>query len=178
MDVVITSATLKKVGLRAVQLIRARTLKGRDMFDETFKPYSKKPFAMPIGAIRKGALGKLKKQEDQLTVFQASSGAMWAVITGGYSALRGAMGRETGQVNMSLTGAMLRGMTVTSVHPEGNVVMLGFADKDSATLAYYHNVAGAGKGKTKREFFGLSQKDLQDAVLKDLLADGTTISAL
>jgi hypothetical protein len=175
MNITITAGTLKKVGLRAIQLIRARTLRGVDVYDKSFKPYSTRAFVMPVGAVLKKALHKLKDDNEQAVIFTTKSGAKWILIKHGYKALREAMGRQTDVVNLSIKGAMLRGLTVGTVSTEQRTVQIMFTDADSALKAWYHNVGGAGKGKTFRQFLGLSRDDLQDATLRTFLQEGISV---
>lgn len=56
-------------------------------------------------------------------------------------------------VNLMLTGAMLRSL---AVHSEQTYSDLFFSDAERAEIAYYHN---EGYGVPKREFFGLSEQN-------------------
>lgn len=77
-------------------------------------------------------------------------------------------------VDLVYDGIMLASLNTVKV--EGNKLIIGFNDQNSAELAYYHNISGAGKGRVLREFLGLTDEDKEDERLKELLAGAVRIS--
>lgn len=158
----LSNTGLQRIGLKVVELITLRTLEGKDYEDKPFKPYSTKPFAMPSGATTKSSLKVLGK--DNFSYFRTKSGSLWIVVKGGYQALKKARmsGTDyTGGVNLSLSGAMLRGLKVIS--SSANLVKIGFSRSELAQRAYFNEAKG-------RKFLGISPKDLEN--LKPTILDG------
>jgi hypothetical protein len=155
-------AALKKLGLRAVQFINARTERGIGVNDAgnevPFEDYSERTFARPIGGITKKAQGLLG---NRLKMFTTSRGKLWALIEGGYKALKAAMFPGDSSVNLYATGNYLAGRTVTKVDASTGEVTIGFATAYANEIALYHNVLGAGKRKVKRQDMGLTKSERQ-----------------
>jgi len=65
---------------------------------------------------------------------------------------------DKNNVTMTLTGDMLSALNVLKVERTAGKIecFVGFADKEAAAKAYYHNIAGAGKRRVLRRFLGLS----------------------
>jgi len=146
---------LKRIGLRAVSMIRDRTLRGVGADGAPFKPYSTQPFALPLGAITKRAQRALG--DDMKIITSKRSGALWAVITGGYAALKdAAYPQYGGVVNLSRTGAMLRALTVIGVNGSGQVtIRIGFAREEEAQKALWNDARG-------RRILGFTQEERTD----------------
>jgi hypothetical protein len=68
----------------------------------------------------------------------------------------------TGGVDLKVTGRMLNDLQIISTTPRK--VVLGFVTARSAELAFYHVESGAGKSHVIRDFFGLTQRFLDEAV--------------
>lgn len=150
---------LRQIGLLGIQIITDRTARGVDADGKPFAPYGTSPFAMPYGGITAKARAALG---DSLHAFKTKKGTLWAVITGGYAAFKkAAYPQEGGEVNLTATGTMMQQLTIVEVVPSTNTVVLGFASLEAATIAYYHNVAGAGPSKVRRNFMGFTGQELQ-----------------
>lgn len=171
----IRPAQLRRAGLRAIRLIVDRTQAGTDRHGTAFAPYSTTPFALPAGGGARGALSRLEDR-DEASFFQTKEGALWAIVEGGYAAYKAERyGQDSGQVNLTATGSMIRGLTIVDVQTADAraSVTLGFTDPSEAEKAYYHSVSGAGKSRTIRDFMGLTDDEL-DTVTEDV-ADGIDI---
>jgi hypothetical protein len=81
-----------------------------------------------------------------------------------------------GKVNLTRTGRMLRGLNDVAV--DKNEINIRFADQESAEIAYYHNVMGAGKAKVIRRFLGLTEKELEDKTLNKFIGEAVEIRFL
>lgn len=159
MKITIPEQALRQLGLLGIQIITERTARGVDAEGKPFKPYGTSPFAMPYGGITAKARAALG---DSLQAFRTKGGAMWAVITGGYAAYKkAAYPQDGGEVNLTATGTMMQQLTVVKVIPSTNTVVLGFASIEAATIAYYHNVAGAGPSKVRRKFMGFTRAEAE-----------------
>lgn len=157
---------INRIGLQALRLIRKRTLSGLDAEDKPFKPYSTKALSMPSGWFRKMHLKELVKAKEAF-YFKDKNGSLKVLIKGGYFSYKTAVMKRLGgtanTVNLSLTGAMLRGMQVIST--DNNSLQIGWGNI---------NLALRTKGNIDRgrNFLGLSPNDLKDSTLLSLLADG------
>lgn len=149
---------LRLLGLRAIALITIRTQQGRDAEGKAFAPYSTKPFAMPAGGLTQRAKGAL---EGKLSYFRKPHGALWVVIQSGYAGLKQASYND-GSVNLTATGGMLRALTIVGIDSRANLIRIGFTRQEEAEKALWHNETGAGKGKTIREFLGLTREEVQE----------------
>jgi len=162
----VDSAAMLKVGLRAVRIIRARTLEGKDKDGNPFKSYSTKTFAMPADAATKRAR-KILEKNGQLHYFMTAAQNLWMVVTGGYLAFKKAVYAQTGwsgTVNLTASGQMLRSLTVLTSN--SNEVVIGFSRPEDALKAFWN----AEKG---REFLGLSDSEIeQDQELRQILING------
>lgn len=153
----LSEADLRAVGLLGIQIITERTARGIDADGEPFKPYSAKPFAMPAGAVTQRARAALKKE---LSFFKTKRGELWMIVQGGYEALkRAAYPQDAGTVNLWAKGLMIPALTIVSVDVAARTVVLGFTDQEQATKAFYHNVAGAGRGHVIRRFLGFTDEE-------------------
>lgn len=154
--ILLPADALRRVGLSIVSIIVERTRQGQGV-DGRLKPYSTRPFARPLGGIPSRTISALG---EGLQRFTTKQGALWAIITGGYAAYKKARyPQDSGGVNMTATGGMLRSMTVAAVDEATGKIVIGFSRDDAAELAYYHNVSGAGRGRTIRRFMGLTAEE-------------------
>lgn len=153
---------LRAAGDLAVELIVSRTLEGRDRFGRPFALYSTRPYALPAGALwaqgSRTAARRLKRQ-GQIGYFRRQ-GKLWAIVKGGYRAYKEARLGQGDQVNLTLTGSMLRSLRVLRVDEREGSVTIGFGRTDAAEKAYYHVVSGAGPSRTIRDFLGLTDEEL------------------
>ena len=161
MQIIFKKEALSKFALKVISLMRENTLNGISADGSPFAAYSSKPFVMPAGAVTQKALKKLDKQGSIYWFKAKSSGNLWVLIQGGYKALREAKGRGL-DVDLTDTGQMLRALI--PVDFKENEIKIGFTNAEAAEKAYYHCVAGAGKGKTIRNFLGLPDYGWQEAV--------------
>ena len=161
---VIDPDALRRAGLLAVELVLARTGEGIDRHGQPFRPYSTKPLAVPAGSITKAAQARLSGALSLFT--SARSGALWALVDGGYEALKAARyPQDGGTVNLHATGAMTRGLGVVA-QDEGSVT-IGFARTEEAEKA--------GWNIETRDFLGLT--DDQERTVADVLGAGVSVVA-
>ncbi|MBE2186752.1 MAG: hypothetical protein IAE99_08280 [Rhodothermales bacterium] len=122
--------------------------------------YSEKPFARPAGGLKKKTLDALD-DTDRGSSFFTRQGALWVVVEGGYKDLRQIEGKQNAHVDLLYSGALLDA-TRDNVRTGAATLEMeyGYLDgkspADAARVAYWHQEAGAGKGKTKRVFIGLT----------------------
>ena len=69
-------------------------------------------------------------------------------------------------VNLTLTGEMLNLMTQKIISASQATAMLYFSSVEARNKARWHNKEGAGKKKTIREFFNVSDSDYKSAINK------------
>lgn len=158
-------------GLRIVRLIQDRTADGLDKDGNSFIDYSTKDFAMPAAAATKRAR-KILVDNDSLRYFRRDGyDFSWIVVIGGYVAYKAAVYKQSGgsgdKVNLSLTGEMMRSMTV--LETSDNRIVIGFDDAAMAQRMFYNIEKG-------RDPMGLSDVDLQDEELVELLGEGLEIT--
>ena len=158
---VIPGNRLRLVGIRAVAMIRTRVQElGADADGRPMAPYSTQPFARPAAGITQRARRALG---DRLQLFTNKRGRLWAIIQGGYAALKAATyPSDTGHVNMTATGGMMRSLTVTEVSELNQTISIGFARQQDAITAMYHNLLGAGRRRVIRRWLGLTKRERQD----------------
>ena len=168
----IPKSVLRQAGLKAISLIRERTLAGVDANGQPFAPYSQKPFARPLGGITRQTRAALGQK---LQVFTTSGGKKWAVIEGGYAAYKAAKRpNDGGKVNLSDTFGMLRALTITKIDEGTNTVQIGFTREEEALKALYHNEVGVGSGRVVRRFMGLTVPEQRD-IIETVVSGGITI---
>lgn len=70
--------------------------------------------------------------------------------------------RKSGGVNMKLSGDMLGSIDILEI--KGNSIKIGFADREEELKAHGH-MTGGGKNNSLpvREFFGITDRDLEEA---------------
>lgn len=76
-------------------------------------------------------------------------------------------GKSAGDINMTLTGAMLASIESRN---SGTEITFSFADGNNASKAHGHITGHEGDWRVKRDFFGLPE-DEEIKILKDLLND-------
>ena len=159
---------LKRIGLHLVSLIRDRTAKGKDKDGLPFKEYSKNAFGMPYGAANKKAVRQLVK-EDKAVIFTSANNKKWVLFKTGYLDYKKLLYKDTsydGTVNLMLTGRMMQDLNVIQL--DNNRIVIGFNNAEMAQRAGFNAMRG-------REFLGLSNADLNDVRLKELLGEGLAI---
>lgn len=137
----ITSEELmREVGDLALRIIRTRTESGRDVHGQAFQPLS-----AAYGTQKEKALGHRRAD---LTV-------------------SGRMLNDMGIQSVTRTDVTLAFRSSGAGSSRGTFIQrsrsVGAADK-----AYYHHVAGAGRSRVKREFFDLSETEMDE--VEDLVA--------
>lgn len=75
-------------------------------------------------------------------------------------------GKSKNEVNMTLTGNMLAQLDVLSDSP--NTIRIGWEDNEEILKAYNHNT---GDTVTKREFFGITNKEAKEVILEEFESD-------
>jgi hypothetical protein len=142
-------AALRAAGGLAVRLIVERTQDGRDRDGAAFLPYSTRPLAVPSGSTTKTARKALERA-GLLQYFTTKRGTLWMLIEGGYAALKRARYPQDGDaVNLSASGAMLRGLGVVSQTADS--VTLGFSRAELTERAAFN--------MGTRDFLGLTAED-------------------
>lgn len=158
---------LKRIGLHLVSLIRDRTAKGKDKDGLPFKEYSKRPFTIPYANATKAAIKQLVK-EGKAVLFMRN-GKKMALIKTGYLDYKQLVYKNTGYdgtVNLMLTGRMMQDLNVIQLY--NNRIVIGFNNAEMAQRAGFNAMRG-------REFLGLSNADLNDVRLKELLSEGLSV---
>jgi len=169
---IINRSLLAKIGSRTVLIIKRRTAKGVFLKGSSAGggKYSTKPFVMPIGAVKKkdvmmkmlkGGYGK------EAMIFKTRGGGTWALLKNGYKWLREQSGKKSDRVDLRWSGSLMRSLRVIKVSPEKGEVIIGHGDARNRKIAEYHNVSGAGKGKTIRKYLGATEKEMIE-ILKGL----------
>ncbi len=155
---------LKRIGLHILSMIRDRTAKGIDKDGKPFKPYSTNPFKMPYAVATKSAVKKLI--QDGKAILFNRGGTKFVLIKSGYLDYKKLVYNGTsydGTVNLMLTGRMLQDLNVLRF--DNNQIIIGFNNMEMAQRAMFNINRG-------RDFLGLSDADLQNPKLKELLAEG------
>lgn len=164
--VTISQQAMYRAGLLAVKIIRERTLAGKDIDGQPFKPYGTRTFARPAGGITKTARANLKG----LVSYFRRGGSLWIAVQGGYKAFKDAVYGDSSTVNLQAEGHMLRSLTVLEpVDTASGIVRVGFTRTEEAEKAFWHNVSGAGKSRAIRRFMGLSQ--VEKSLIAQRIAD-------
>lgn len=137
-----------------------------------FEPYSTRPFARPIGGLTKATIKRLD-DAGQIERFQREGGRQWIIVLGGYVALKRAMNPAwTGEVDLANTGEMRRQIAV--LRADENGIEIGFLTAQTSRIAFYHNVAGAGKSRTIRRFLDLTIEQREELIA--MLGDATNVT--
>ncbi len=78
-------------------------------------------------------------------------------------------GKQTSRVDLNFTGRMLSDV-LTRIDPANGRAVVSFGGSGTGSrLAYYHHVSGAGSSRVRREFFALSEGDVEN--LKKMLEE-------
>lgn len=169
---IIQRSLMLKIGQHSVVIIKMRVADGifLEGSSDGSASYSTKPFAMPTGAIKPRSLMLRILKDDQkggdkfagdVDLFTNKSGKLWAVITKGYKWLREQAGKPTGKVDMRWTSELMRSLNVLSVNAETGEIVIGHKGKRNEDIAYWHNVAGAGRSKRIRKWLMLTNSELE-----------------
>lgn len=163
---IIQRSLMLKIGQHSVVIIKKRVADGifLEGSSDAASQYSTKPFAMPTGAVRPRSLMldiiKGKKGNDT-NLFKSKSGKLWVVITKGYKWLREQAGKPSGKVDMRWTSELMRSLMVLNTDVDSGTITIGHKGKRNEDLAYWHNVAGAGRAKKIRKWLMLSNTELE-----------------
>ncbi len=79
------------------------------------------------------------------------------------------MGKQTSRVDLDFTGRMLWDVLTMIDQANGRAVVSFGGSGTGAKLAYYHHVSWAGSSRVRREFFALSEGDVEN--LKKILEE-------
>ena len=130
--------TIKEIlaNVSAIQIrnIRIRTEKGKSVNGSPFAPYSTKPFFFNT---------------------KPESSPVYKFFEGGYREFRASKGRST-KPDLNFSGKMLSSMT-TRVGT--NKASLFFRRQSENKKAFFHDIAGAGKGRVVRPFFSINRQE-------------------
>lgn len=162
---IIQRSLMLKIGQHSIVIIKKRVADGifLEGSSDGASQYSTKPFAMPTGAIKPRSLmlSILKgKKADDVQLFQTKTGKLWALIKNGYRWLREQAGKPSAKVDMRWTSEMMRSLMVLSADVETGEIVIGHKGKQNEDLAYWHNVAGAGRSKKIRKWLALTEDEL------------------
>ena len=175
-DNLVDNILMIKLGLKAKAYIVKRVQRAEYLEGSTGgKEYSTTPMPVPYGLFRKKFGTALLKKEgvkkrggqvfargSEFSVYRSKSGKTMVLISGGYKRWRELNKKNSGQVEMSWSSRMLRNLGVLRDQSDDNSAMLGFTDSNLERIAYYHNVAGAGKNKITRKFMDLNKKETEE----------------
>ena len=120
--------------------------------------YSTKPFARPYDPSLKGIKGYVA--DKRLELFRTKQDKLWMIVTKGYKDYRMMRGQDPDGDFLTVSGAMLRNLQVTSLTDTD--VTLGFTDSVQLKKALWFNVMGVGKGKKLWEFLGLRKQQEEE----------------
>jgi len=177
-DTITERVCITRLAGKGLAIIRARTLRGEFLTgvgtgqrkDTSKSQYSTKPMPVPYGkylALTEG------QAPDKSKVYRSKSGHVMVILTGGYKRYRVLSKKPADHVYMSWTGRMLRNFQI--IKDEKGKATLGFQDADSARIARYHNIDGAGKNKVKHPFIGFTTEEenelagVAETIINDVL---------
>jgi hypothetical protein len=163
---IIQRSLMLRIGQQSVVIIKKRVADGifLEGSSDGASQYSTKPFAMPTGAIKPRSLmlDIIKgKKGDDTQLFKSNHGKLWVVITKGYKWLREQAGKPSGKVDMRWTSELMRSLTVLNINAQAGEITIGHRGKRNEDLAYWHNVAGAGRSKKIRKWLLLTNAELE-----------------
>ena len=131
---------MDKAANKFIELVNEQIRQGVDENGQPFIPYSYGYF------IRKNHLkSKARTKQGKLKAMKKFDAAWNA-------------GKH--KVNLTLTGNMLSALTPMNVNEPGFTAKIGFANPEAATIAFYHQISGAGRSRVLRKFLGLSQSNM------------------
>jgi len=143
---------LANVSAFQIRNIRTRTEKGISVNGSRFTPYSRKPYFFNVGT---------EGGEPRYKTFQ-----------GGYAQFRQFKGRQSNYVDLNFSGRMFSSLT-SRIRPTKGTLF--FRQADANKKAFYHDIAGAGKGRVVRPFFSINDKEADkigqlfaDKIFKDI----------
>lgn len=151
----IPKSVLNNIAIQVQQMLEDQIERGVDIEGNKFK-YSDKPFVRPYDK----RLKSFQKDEGKVSLFTTKSGSLWMLIHGGYKSYREMTGRDPDGDFLQDTGAMLGALSVKS-EASNNTASLKwfFTDPVQAQKAYWLNVTGVGKSKSKWLFMGLTKEN-------------------
>jgi len=155
----VNASLMAKVGQAGVNIIQDRTERGEFLNPGAKKTYSKAAalFSMKGSAqLKKYYRSKLKGGRRKGGMKKGDSTARFVFLENGYMQYREIHGKQAAFVNLMFSGGMMDGMFHSATD---DAAILGFRDERDRKLAYYHSIAGAGKSKVIREFFGFSEPE-------------------
>lgn len=189
----INDEMIRRIAVMIVGRIQERTSKGIDMHGKPFEPYSSRTFAMPYGAFLQyfsfgakdpentAGIRRYNKLGTGYSLFKTKSGAIWALVEGGYLNMKKAR-FKTGETRVNLQvrgmrGGMMGDLQILSIEKLGDdkrEIVIGFRNAEAAKLAMYHQLLGAGKRKVLRQFLGITPQEMND--IAEEVAQGIKIT--
>jgi len=143
---------LANVSAFQIKNIRTRTERGISVNGSRFKPYSRKPYFFNIGT------------EGGTPVYKS--------FQGGYAEFRRFKGRQSSYPDLNFSGQMFSSLTSKITASKGT---LFFRQASANKKAFFHDKAGAGKGKVVRPFFAINNTEANkigqlfaDKIFKDI----------
>ncbi len=172
MKVIIDKKTLEFASTLALSQIIQRTSEGKDQAGKPFKPYSTKPFAMPLGAYKQNTTQRQRKnlKDRDLTQIITSkrTGNKWILIKGGYAAFKYArFPSRSGKVDLQvrgMRGGMLSNLQVIKIGE--NSFTIGFTTEEMRDLAKWNIAKG-------RDFLGLTKEEQEELIR--VISEGVSI---
>ncbi len=139
--------TLTAIGTKAVAFIYENIDNRIDSTGKPFAPYSFNYWFYKYRRRRyKGKKLRTKQGKKKWQQFLIASRSEWET--------------EKNNVTLSDTNSMLTALDV--IGASNNEIQIGFRDQEAAKKAFYHNVSGAGKGRTLRRFLGLQPSQIEE----------------
>ena len=147
------------LGFKAIELIKKRTEKGKDVDNQDFKPYSQKWFGRPAAGLQKNQLEALQglQEETEISYTRRDNSILFILIKGYDLYKKTVYSREYGDgtPNLRATGEMMDGMTV--IDSDNNSFMIGWVRPELSERAFYVNEL--------REFFSLNDDEIDELML-------------
>lgn len=139
--------TLTAIGTKAVAFIYENIDNRVDSNGKPFEPYSFNYWFYKYRRRRyKGKKLRTKQGKKKWKQFLIASRSEWET--------------EKNNVTLSDTNSMLTALDTISA--SNNEIKIGFRDQEAAKKAFYHNISGAGKGRTLRRFLGLQPAQIEE----------------
>jgi len=139
--------TLTAIGTKAVAFIYENIDNRIDSNGKPFEPYSFNYWFYKYRRRRyKGKKLRTKQGKKKWQQFLIASRSEWET--------------EKNNVTLSDTNSMLTALNI--IGASNNEIKIGFRDQEAAKKAFYHNVSGAGKGRTLRRFLGLQPAQIEE----------------